>query len=181
MGPPDEPVTLRRDFNLLEQAEAIAARLASRRLIGEYADSDSAEVVARQAAEEIVAQGWRYEIDVDAVVPHGHVVLVLRAEDRAGASESHVAHDMVVVDLQLDDLSLAPAVCRLVEEVALEAGAARLAVPFPPGDLVRATFLVGGGFRPISCRCVSTSTTTFPRRTGCSCRRSLQDTLSTAR
>ena len=148
MTPAPGEVTLRHDPDIEVHAEALAARLVSRRLLGEYADPAVARAVAHEAAESVVVHGRRYEIDVDAVVPHGHVVLVGRDHPIGSALES--GQDTVVVDLKLDDVSLASEVCLRVEEVAARTGARRLAIALPPGDLVRTAFVVGAGFRPVT-------------------------------
>lgn len=133
-------LSLRRDLDIDAHAGALAERLLSRRLMGEYADPAQARAAAEHAALLVVAHGERWEVDLDGVVPHGHVVLVREADT------------VVVVDLRLDDLGLAAAVSELVADLARAEGAARLAVALPPGDLVRTAFVVGAGFRPLTCQ-----------------------------
>ena len=122
-----------------EAVASLAERLVSRRLLGEHADRDRARAAARLVADHVLAHGERFEVDADGVVPHGHVVLVREGED------------VVLLDLQLDDVALAPEVGDLVEDLARHAGARRLAVALPPGDVVRTALGVGGGFRAVTC------------------------------
>ncbi|CAN5589542.1 hypothetical protein BH11ACT8_BH11ACT8_25910 [soil metagenome] len=111
----------------------LVQRLVHHRFFGEYDDHDRAVVAAQQMLERTADRLTLVRVHLDGV-ERGHVWL--RAD----------GDDVGVLDLTLDDHTLAPGVRDLLVERATTAGRTRLTVGVVPGDPVLGAFATGGGF-----------------------------------
>lgn len=126
-------LTLHDDPALKTATANLAERLARRRFLGEYDDHDRAHEAATAMVERLGERLRLVRVHLDGV-ERGHVWLV----DDGG--------DVSLLDLTLDDHTLAAGVRELLLARAAAEDARRLTAAVAPGDPVLEAFAFGGGF-----------------------------------
>jgi RimJ/RimL family protein N-acetyltransferase len=113
--------------------EGLVERLTRRRFLGEHGDRDAARAAATAQVERLRDRSRLLEV-LDGGERRGEVWVVRQGDDLA------------VVDVTLDDVSLAPALCEALLDLARAEERARLTVTVSPGDPGSEALVADGGF-----------------------------------